>query len=875
MYSHVKVRYLRRGPMWYSAQHLHDVDILITLLDQYDLTRVNSLYLDSSVPNYFEKNEFTCVKTYQIKPNLIKIAWIRNWFHRWLSKPWFGNYDAIFTSSQISKAFYDKISENIGIQSSCANACPQKVEGYNSPLLPPQYRASSRSASKTTLPQVKSTTVPHNAVSTPAVNRRLAANEEEILDNEMNLEEVVELPFVGFEWNGEQSNGTVATLARGRKLSNIPHAASSHDHSTLPSMDIQHQARYQFYTPRVHVDSFVFRLATSIKHYRTQTSMESGNLDALFAVPSNASKEAEVLFKGVDYIFTGSYFNVYRRIMDFDPGSIPQWKGRIVGNKWDRANVTRAWKQICTGLLPYETVKESYKFVKIVIDDANHATYPWGSVNSRVFDALASGALVISNGDIGMEEVFGLAFKRRGLTLPIYKTGQELGALLDYYLSHDTERENLVQIMQDIVIKEHSYLSRAEQLGEYINKRFKLNFTKRAAKNSLLEDFSSSKSNKRVDRRLDSSKSDEKQNREFENFINGGQNPSLRMRENSARRLMDEKNRKYFLLFSGSFFPDQPCDVESASAFVPSAQPTPRPSAPLAAKKPRGSGLCIGVRTTEKQEEWLPVFVRSLIVQHSRSKHRESLPIQIFIADTEAKTDFAHYLIELADKHNERFRYPYIQVLFGTQTAPTGIKNSLYGYDDTDRLLEVMLSMRSCGVNSYNMNSVNAGFGGNSSHGMTKIPLTAAVTDNKGNPLSGSTKVRHSSANTPLPSCEWIMFTNGDNMYNSAWFNTIAPLATSDFYDIIGWDFITHHPRGPKNDTPNQPINVALERGFVDLASVMIRAELFGKTNSRFLQDSAFTKDMFARDFMTVKALLPSTSPERVRLVHQTLLLHQ
>jgi hypothetical protein len=39
-----------------------------------------------------------------------------------------------------------------------------------------------------------------------------------------------------------------------------------------------------------------------------------------------------------------------------------------------------------------------YKDAKIVIDDANHVTKPWGSINSRVFDATSAGALVITNG---------------------------------------------------------------------------------------------------------------------------------------------------------------------------------------------------------------------------------------------------------------------------------------------------------------------------------------------------------------------------------------------------------------------------------------------------------------------------------------------
>ena len=52
---------------------------------------------------------------------------------------------------------------------------------------------------------------------------------------------------------------------------------------------------------------------------------------------------------------------------------------------------------------------------------------------------------------------------------------------------------------------------------------------------------------------------------------------------------------------------------------------------------------------------------------------------------------------------------------------------------------------------------------------------------------------------TSQPECEWIMFTNGDNFYNSAWFNQIVRrILRDDTIDIVAWDFVTHHPREGK-----------------------------------------------------------------------------
>lgn len=280
------------------------------------------------------------------------------------------------------------------------------------------------------------------------------------------------------------------------------------------------------------------------------------------------------------------------------------------------------------------------------------------------------------------------------------------------------------------------------------------------------------------------------------------------------------------------------------------------------------------MRTTDKHEEWLPIFIRSLIIQHSKSKYRDSFPLQVFIVDTEAKRSFAEFLIDFATKHNERFKYPYIHVVFTQATQEQGVKNSVYGYDDTDKLLEVMLSQRQCGgvgngLSSSSSSSSTSSHPDGGNYGNGSMAAEATVPRLKV-ALSRDKHTAH--VPFPLSNCEWIMFSNGDNMYNAAWFNTVAPLALSPDYDILGWDFITHHPR---NGTSNTPITVAFERRFMDLASVMIRADLYAQTNMRFLRETAFTKDMFARDIVTILALLEKTQLSRTKLLHQTLLMHQ
>ena len=59
------------------------------------------------------------------KPTLIKIAWMRNWFHIWLSANWIGNYDILFTTSSISLNFFKLLGEYPIV---CYNKCPRSLK---------------------------------------------------------------------------------------------------------------------------------------------------------------------------------------------------------------------------------------------------------------------------------------------------------------------------------------------------------------------------------------------------------------------------------------------------------------------------------------------------------------------------------------------------------------------------------------------------------------------------------------------------------------------------------------------------------------------------------------------------------------------------
>ena len=160
-----------------------------------------------------------------------------------------------------------------------------------------------------------------------------------------------------------------------------------------------------------------------------------------------------------DYCFTGSYFETHRDIITaVDPKAVP-FEFAVYGHNWEKvpelANYSR-------GPLSYERMPDVYASTRIVIDDSNHTTVKWGSLNSRVFDALAGGALVLTNNVIGSDETFG------GL-LPTWSSRDQLTELLLRYLGDEQARRALVDTLRTYVLQRHSYAHRAQEAHEALS----------------------------------------------------------------------------------------------------------------------------------------------------------------------------------------------------------------------------------------------------------------------------------------------------------------------------------------------------------------------------------------------------------------------
>ncbi|HEY6570172.1 MAG TPA: glycosyltransferase [Candidatus Limnocylindrales bacterium] len=159
--------------------------------------------------------------------------------------------------------------------------------------------------------------------------------------------------------------------------------------------------------------------------------------------------------EGVDVAFTANRWGEARGVEAIAP--VLSAAGRSVavfGKGWEAvpemAGVTR-------GALAYADLPAAYADAAIVIDDTATPTLPYGAVNSRVFDALAVGTLVITDNVMGARELF-------GASLPAAAEPDEIVRLAERYLDDPEERRRLAIELRNIVIERHTYAHRAAEL---------------------------------------------------------------------------------------------------------------------------------------------------------------------------------------------------------------------------------------------------------------------------------------------------------------------------------------------------------------------------------------------------------------------------
>ena len=156
--------------------------------------------------------------------------------------------------------------------------------------------------------------------------------------------------------------------------------------------------------------------------------------------------------RSCDVLFVGNDWGEDRAVVEALPAlARAGFHVELFGRGWDRHT---ALADVHRGNLPYAEVPAAYAAARIVVDDAASPTAPYASVNSRVFDALAAGSLVVSNGAAGVQQLFGPRF-------PTWTDAASLVDVVGRLLADPVGSRALAAELRAIVTERHTYALRA------------------------------------------------------------------------------------------------------------------------------------------------------------------------------------------------------------------------------------------------------------------------------------------------------------------------------------------------------------------------------------------------------------------------------
>ena len=143
--------------------------------------------------------------------------------------------------------------------------------------------------------------------------------------------------------------------------------------------------------------------------------------EVLFVGSDNSNKGRECVNFAVD---TGAKFDVYGKFWD---GKLP-------------AGVLKG------GYIDNDELYKHYSNAKIVLNDHRRDMKYFGFISNRIYDVTASGGFILSDYMPEIEEVY-------GDSIVMYKNYDEFKQKIDYYLSHEDEREELIEKARKITLE--------------------------------------------------------------------------------------------------------------------------------------------------------------------------------------------------------------------------------------------------------------------------------------------------------------------------------------------------------------------------------------------------------------------------------------
>ena len=485
------VYYISEGEDWYDMTRL---DVIVVMRHDYDLERIENA-----------------------KPSLVKVAWARNWFEVWASQKSAGDYDCFWCSSQKSadyirqklfkpamvvriatnqERFQEFRIQNLEFRSEEEGVRSQE-SGVRSKeefrILNSEFRSEEegvRSQESGVSSKEKVIIELSNKVSETGKTKVGKNSELEISqDSEKSFSELGnKIPEVGKnsevaifnqsekinsepEKNAElgisEESGKISSEVGNKfpevgesQVEKISEVAISEESEKISS-EVGKNSEVEIFNQSEKVGSELGNKFPDSGKTQLEKNSEAGILNQSEKVGSEQGNK----YKS-DYCFTGSFWKYSRDIMSLlEPDNLP-FEFALYGYNWEKFE---KFKKYNRGPLPYTDMPKVYASTKIVIDDANSVTKQWGSTNSRVFDAIMSGALVVTNGELGNQESFD------GL-LPTYNSRESLENLLREYLTNEELRLAKVAELQKIVKEKHTYKHRAHTIFSALHEKMSNSF---------------------------------------------------------------------------------------------------------------------------------------------------------------------------------------------------------------------------------------------------------------------------------------------------------------------------------------------------------------------------------------------------------------
>ena len=301
-------------------------------------------------------------------------------------------------------------------------------------------------------------------------------------------------PNSGDYWFGQDFANAFKNLGY---LSDIDYRTEYHrTHPKEPILNIYMRGYTKFYPPFGKNTNLLYIYYPMAYTQNSLTKKDKNKLNTQPTMPQNANLDDD--FQNYDIIAVASksyteelnnfginaiYIPQFTNPEKFYPAPKNELKTDIlfVGSNWhDRTSLRYAielgydvsvygynWKGIVPDnmykgiYIPNEQLNQYYSSAKIVLNDHRPDMKEFGFINNRIYDATASGALVISDYIKEIDDAY------EG-SVPMYKTKEELNELLTYYLTHEEERIALANKARQITLNNFTNTNIAQKILSHL-----------------------------------------------------------------------------------------------------------------------------------------------------------------------------------------------------------------------------------------------------------------------------------------------------------------------------------------------------------------------------------------------------------------------